>query len=205
MKLQNLPKKIKEKLLEVVGSLKSLYFVESVVLYGSFARGDFHDTSDVDLLVILSNPEKENETMRTIWKIDERYGNTHKIEVIVKTLEDFLKSDVNLLESVLREGILLCGSPVQVSIHDLELEPFVIFAYQMHGLNHKEKVMLNRALYGSQSIIGAVGKYKGIRLGRGSFMVHQKYSMDTESILKLHGVKYKKIDVWMPSPPVLDL
>ena len=36
--------------------LRSYYGVERIALYGSYARGDAHEGSDVDLLVSLSKP-----------------------------------------------------------------------------------------------------------------------------------------------------
>ena len=44
--------KIYEQLRELAGLLKSKHGVKKVYLYGSFARGDFNQGSDIDLIVV---------------------------------------------------------------------------------------------------------------------------------------------------------
>ena len=44
--------KIHEQLREFARLLKSKHKVEKVYLYGSFARGDIHEASDIDLIVV---------------------------------------------------------------------------------------------------------------------------------------------------------
>ncbi len=44
--------KIYERLKEFVHLLKSKHKVKKVYLYGSFARGDFHEGSDIDLIIV---------------------------------------------------------------------------------------------------------------------------------------------------------
>ena len=44
--------KIYEQLRELAGLLKSKHGVKKVYLYGSFARGDFNEGSDIDLIIV---------------------------------------------------------------------------------------------------------------------------------------------------------
>jgi predicted nucleotidyltransferase len=44
--------KIYERLREFAQQLKSKHKVKKVYLYGSFARGDFHEGSDIDLIIV---------------------------------------------------------------------------------------------------------------------------------------------------------
>ena len=44
--------KIYEQLTEFAHILKSRHKVKKIYLYGSFARGDFHEGSDIDLIIV---------------------------------------------------------------------------------------------------------------------------------------------------------
>jgi predicted nucleotidyltransferase len=44
--------KIYERLKEFAQHLRSKHKVKKVFLYGSFARGDFHEGSDIDLIIV---------------------------------------------------------------------------------------------------------------------------------------------------------
>ena len=44
--------KIYEQLREFADLLKSKHKVQKIYLYGSFARGDFHEGSDIDLIIV---------------------------------------------------------------------------------------------------------------------------------------------------------
>jgi predicted nucleotidyltransferase len=46
------PERIYEQLKEFAQLLKSKHKVKKVYLYGSFARGDFHEGSDIDLIIV---------------------------------------------------------------------------------------------------------------------------------------------------------
>ena len=52
---QKLPKKIKGILAEIKQCLKSIYGenLKDIMLFGSFARGDFIDGSDIDIIILL--------------------------------------------------------------------------------------------------------------------------------------------------------
>ncbi len=54
-------KKIKEMLEEVEKALISLFYdeLENIILYGSYARGDFTYDSDIDIMVLV-NEEEDN-------------------------------------------------------------------------------------------------------------------------------------------------
>lgn len=58
MLLQELPREVKSALTELKQELQRMYGsrLQGVYLYGSYARGDFHEDSDVDVLVVLEGP-----------------------------------------------------------------------------------------------------------------------------------------------------
>ncbi len=78
-----------------------------IILYGSYARGDFTDESDVDLLVILRGevlPGKEIDRMiDIITDINLKYGVLLSVYPISE--DDFKRVNSPLLINIRREGI----------------------------------------------------------------------------------------------------
>jgi uncharacterized protein len=92
-------------------ALKEVNQNARVVLYGSYARGDSNDDSDVDLVVLIDEPatlEKENRFRRKLYAIELETG-------FVLTLHLFNLSEWNtplyhampFVNNVEREGVLL--------------------------------------------------------------------------------------------------
>jgi len=74
--------------------------IEFAYLFGSYARGDFRDASDIDIAVYLNDTS-----------LDSRLEIQHTLEVALKKRVDLvLLNDVKnvyLLESILKEGIVI--------------------------------------------------------------------------------------------------
>ena len=76
---KSFPKKIKKILAETKGQLSSLYAqrLREVILFGSYARGDYTSGSDIDLLLLLDgvdDPDVERERYaRTICDLSLKY------------------------------------------------------------------------------------------------------------------------------------
>jgi len=87
----------------------SAYEPEQVILFGSFARNESDDISDIDLVVIKETNEDFFARIRRVLKIlDLRTA----IDVLVYTPAEFqtMKEQGNvLIETVLEEGIVLHG------------------------------------------------------------------------------------------------
>ena len=45
-------KEINEKIKKIIHNIKEKLKSDKIILYGSFSRGDFHELSDVDLIII---------------------------------------------------------------------------------------------------------------------------------------------------------
>ena len=106
--LNEIEKKAVEELIE---KLKLIYGdnLVKVILYGSKARGDSTEDSDIDIMVILKDGldiQKEKRNIRYIsWEID--YNHNILTSVIVKNEKDYLKCDTPLLLNINKEGKFL--------------------------------------------------------------------------------------------------
>ena len=83
--------------------------LHSLVLYGSYARGDFREGSDIDILVVLDSIESEMNEIDNLTGIKtdlaleyEQYLSTNPV-----SREKYENSDFSFYQNVKQEGILL--------------------------------------------------------------------------------------------------
>lgn len=101
--LRALSQDVKQALTELYGDR-----LDRVILYGSYARGDFHNESDVDYLVVLRDDVVKLGT--EIWLMGgpmSDLSDKHSVVVSVKptSLIKYQTSELFLYENVRREGI----------------------------------------------------------------------------------------------------
>lgn len=101
---------IYERLKKISERLKKEYNAEKVILYGSYARGEATEDSDVDLLVIAPTNERLFERMATVLEIVHDLYDGLPLSPIVLTrneVEERLKSGDQFVQEMLEEGIEL--------------------------------------------------------------------------------------------------
>jgi hypothetical protein len=76
--------KIYEELRKFARLLKDKYEVEKIYLYGSFARGDFNEGSDIDLIIVGKFDGRMSERIRKIFDL-----TSLPIEPLVYTEPEF--------------------------------------------------------------------------------------------------------------------
>ena len=87
-----------------------------IILYGSYARGDFNEDSDIDVMVLADiNDDKELYKMeKTLWDIGWDIGTRYNIMVSI-----FLKSNNHFYEwidvmayyqNIIEDGVVLYGT-----------------------------------------------------------------------------------------------
>ncbi len=96
---------VKQALTELYGER-----LDRVILYGSYARGDFHAESDVDYLVVLR--DEDVKAGKEILYMGDRIGELgyhYDLFVSVKatTIQKFSGSDLLFYQNIRREGLTL--------------------------------------------------------------------------------------------------
>ena len=95
-----LAKKLRKKLLATLGEPLE------IILFGSQARGDATDTSDIDILVVVSNLEKDtlDALLDAAWEVGFEAGKV--ISVVPATFEEIRTLSASpVFQAVQREGI----------------------------------------------------------------------------------------------------
>lgn len=111
MRGKRIPRNIQLILGEVKRRLKNIYGnkLKDVILYGSYARGDFTEESDIDLIILLETMEnvsiERGRFFDAIWELDLKYDVL--ISIIPFKKEEFELRRLPLILNVKKEGILV--------------------------------------------------------------------------------------------------
>lgn len=105
---------LSEVLKKYVDDVQWLYggSLKAVILYGSYARGDFGDDSDIDIMILvdLADAEiKEKGRLLSDMTFDYNFDNDVEIRPIVKNLEHFNKwvRSYPFYHNIKKEGVEL--------------------------------------------------------------------------------------------------
>jgi len=186
--------------------------IENIILFGSLASGRFNKESDIDICVIFkqNTPKKLEDTIFNYILNLEKELN-HSIQCVSIFPEDINNWDTIFLENILAEGQLLYGNSYyyELLIKALELQPYQIITMNLKALDSADKMKLKRILYGYKTIKkyskktykyqkkGLIKKIKGIKLGRGSFIIPEKEFLLVEDKLKEFDIRISNFRVWM--------
>ncbi|HEX7467345.1 MAG TPA: nucleotidyltransferase domain-containing protein, partial [Methanobacterium sp.] len=124
-------------------NIKDFPGILSIVLFGSLARGEARSDSKIDLAIIYS--KKDIEIVKWI-----RYLATDRFNLHHLTLED-LKGKHRIIGALSGEGILLYGTPLNLTMDDQELKSKMIISYNTSRMDQNHRNRLNRALFGGIS------------------------------------------------------
>jgi len=95
-------------LADIIGRILNVVKPKQVFLFGSAARGQVHDNSDIDLLVVVPNGLHRRKTAQNIYS--NLVGVGHAADIVVVTEDDVSRShegDGYAIWSALTEGRLV--------------------------------------------------------------------------------------------------
>jgi predicted nucleotidyltransferase len=107
--MQSLPPRLQEAVRKLETGLKSFYGerFQGLLLYGSYARGDAREWSDVDLLLLLDgpvNPSREILRLADVkWPLSLEYDTV--LSVMPVSAQAFDKAETMFLSVVRREAV----------------------------------------------------------------------------------------------------
>jgi len=199
-----------EDLLEEIKTIsKSNSNIQATVLFGSYAREQAHVQSDIDICIIVKNEKLQNQISNQILRLEKKYDKNINILITTPALKDL---DRQLVETILREGIVLYGTLPYISIQQLELEPYEIIKYDLSRLSQSDKMKIKRLLYGIKTKKkykgkiyeskqkGIVEDFGGLRIGIASILIPEKLSWEVENMLRQYDLSIRKILIWLSKP-----
>ena len=102
--------KIKSTILTIIKKIKEEYKPEKIILYGSYAYGEPHEDSDIDLLIVKDTKERPIDRVVAVRRIIIDPKRLIPIETIVMTPSELKKRQVigdQFLEEILSKGEVL--------------------------------------------------------------------------------------------------
>lgn len=109
-----MPQTMRTLIEQYVSAIQKIYgaHLKRVILYGSYARGDYNSESDVDIMLLVDLPdEKMNDFSDALSELDFDYNINHDIWFmpVVKNIEHFQYwcKDYPFYANVVKEGVLL--------------------------------------------------------------------------------------------------
>ena len=116
-KESKIPEEIYETIIKNISSLV-IKDIVSIAVFGSVKRKKERPTSDIDLLIVVRNPENRKEVEEDFEKVNEKivdiFGNT--VSVYLQTVEEFkskYKKKAPLIKDVLKSHNLLFGRSLE--------------------------------------------------------------------------------------------
>ena len=171
---------------KIVNLLSKVKEVKVIMLYGSFARGEYTSRSDIDIFVIISKNVKEQIEEKVIEL--ENIVNK-RIQPTIRTEKQIKSMDSGLLQNIFQEGKIL-----------FLREYFDIYKFDISNLKQNKKAEFNRELYGYKdkkySYEGLIHKAKGTRLSSGSIIVPFGSKKRIEKFFIKSRIKFEEINVW---------
>lgn len=108
-RIKNIMSEIHEELMKLFGGK-----IERIILYGSYARGDYNLESDVDIMILLNCDQREiKEKRKNISRIASRIGlkNDIMISLLARNCDDF-ENEMEyqpFYQNIEREGLRIYG------------------------------------------------------------------------------------------------
>jgi len=186
--------------------------LKAAVLFGSAATGTLTKKSDIDMLLVFdskTNPETGPEAAAAhsiAGDISARTGLAYPFSFVMFGRGE--NPEPALLREVLRDGIVLFARTSDVLGAAKEgLDPHLLVSYTLKGMQPREKMALQRGLYGYTSVKTAAGKrYRnskpglvgehGRRIGPTAFVLRFEVAEEMRVIFRKNRCKYRETPVW---------
>lgn len=193
-------RKLKKIFKEISRELSLIRGIKFVILYGSYARGDFGPKSDLDLFIMTSKSDITEKIHNVIIGIEEKIGKN--IQPTIRTEEEFRKTDSGLLQNLMREGkILFLRDFYEISaVTLLKQKPFIIYSFKINSLSQKNKAKFNREFYSrikkKYEYKGLLQKLGGGKLASGCVMIPFRVKNRIEKFFEKYKIKYETKNIW---------
>lgn len=176
--------------------------IKQIILFGSVAREEAVEESDIDILIdtIKENKSLENEIKKIVdeFKESSKYKNYWKplgIKNEIKPLISKLEDWKDLQSSIIANGIILY-SKFKPEIKEGKHKTFFIWE---NVTPNSKRVLFNKQLFGYKQkgkfYQGILQKYEGERMGKGCILIPLDHATQFYNLFKKYKitVKIKKV------------
>ena len=181
--------------------------IRKIILFGSLARGDMHENSDIDLFIDTTNQELNNLIKKELNKFESRAEKTwhlRNIKTSIKIIADDIEKEkwADLKEEIQGYGKVLYG---KIDSSPNKLNQKVLITYNLTNISQKDKMSLIRKLYGyslkKQNKIytqkGLLEELNGEKISPNAFIISVENLQKVKKELNEHKVKYLTRPIWV--------
>jgi len=111
---RNTDMNISDAVLEFVTELKEIFGekLSKIILYGSYARGDYHVTSDVDIMILVTLSDEEikrieNQVFDCAFDLEMKYGVDISPIIKNKTHYEYWVDTLPFYRNIQQEGVIV--------------------------------------------------------------------------------------------------
>jgi len=191
---------MKRILKKITKNLSEIPDLKLVVLYGSYTRGENTSRSDIDLFMLTTKIETQEEIQNKVIELESEVGRN--IQPTIRTISELQKTDSGLLQNIFKEGkVLYLKEPAEIpSALILQQKPYIIYSFRISKLSQKDKVRFNRSLYEQKrkgyKYKGLLNELGGKKLSSGCIMVPNNQKEKIEKFFKKLNVRFEQLKVW---------
>ena len=201
-----IPRELRPEVEEFVARVKALSGLEYVIVYGSAARGEYTDDSDLDVLVIFADERSEKKNAPKVRAAAAKVKGKLPLAPSIYNRKTLREGDPDFFRGVFKEGVIVFSKDMrEIPIKDaLSAEPFTLFSYSVEHLSVTEKSKFSHALLGRVTKAGGkeyrygglLGHIGGKFLGKGVVIVRYSHAEELREFFRGHRVKHEEYLVW---------
>jgi|GEM_PF-1472047 len=199
---ESVAQRIEAALDEFVRRLRHEAVVSAILVFGSYARGDFGRKSDLDLLVLLRplSPNERAGAERRVAHAAVEVESAHRLPVHLAPLiaEAGKPEELSsaLLHEILTDGIVLFGqTSALASLQPGSLAPWNVVRFSLQGTPARERVRLACRLHGTKTRPGII-RLPGLNLARGAAFLPVDQTRAVRAALEEAGAAFDIVPVW---------
>lgn len=180
--------------------------INKIILFGSVARGDFNEKSDIDLFIdapeeIEKNIEKTLTSFRyskinETWKLK---GMKHEISLKIGNLNKWA-----LKREVISSGIFLYGKYNEIPE---KARYYLMVRMSLKNIKFSQQMKLWRNLYGYKQKIGnrnyikdgLLKKLNGKKIGKAVILIPMENRKEILNLLNKNKIRYAVNEIWSDS------
>lgn len=181
-----------------------------IILFGSTARGDFHEDSDIDLFINVKNKSEQKEIEEIVRKTKIEFEAAASNSWSLKEINLPIKVIVGNLDSEqwspLKREIISTGKVIYGKYQELpaKLNHYYLLSFDLKNLAPKNKVKFIRKMYGYESKKEktvyhhrGILQERGVKINQNTLLVStDQYNLFLD-LFQQFKIKYQIREAWM--------
>jgi predicted nucleotidyltransferase len=176
--------------------------VAAVILFGSYARGEFGQSSDVDLLILVEGPARPaiadgyGAASSVVGELEAEARLPMHLAPLLASIEQPDDLGPDLLHAIWADGVVLYARAGALArLRPPGLAPWTLVRFTVARARPYERVRLSRRLHGTAGRSGLI-RPPALTLGPGALLVPADLQRAVRNALDEAGATYDLLPVW---------